>query len=155
QALSTLTAVQEKRSAYAEHTVLTWNGTVYLKSDGTPGGLRNFVFVHAERGTAAEKGEDAEIQRTPYDDEMVAEIDATYAAEHVQGATPRYWEDVRVGEEMPRMVRGPLLVADLIVSHMAHGPGFYGGLNSTKIAYKNRRRVPKFYSKNGFGAWDS
>lgn len=154
-ALSAVTAVQEKKSEYAGRTILTWNGSVFINQDGIPTGLRNFVFVHAERETARKKGKYAHIERTQYDDAMLAEIDAAYEAEYVRGAVPRFWEDVTVGEELPRLVRGPLLVADIMVVHMTSGPGFYGSLNSTKLSYKNRKRVPKFYSRNTFGAWDS
>ncbi|MGE3511277.1 MAG: hypothetical protein AB7N65_20585, partial [Vicinamibacterales bacterium] len=152
---SGLTAVQEKRSEFADHTILTWNGSIFANQNNVPVMLRNFVFVHAERDTARKKGKYAAIERTQYTDEMLAEIDATYGEEAVRGAEPRYWDDVSIGDALPRMVRGPLLVADIIAVHMTDGPGFYGALLSTKLAYKNRQRVPKFYSHNAFGAWDS
>jgi acyl dehydratase len=153
--MTALTAAQEKRSEFAERTVLTAHGTVYFRPDGAPVGLRNMSYVNAERATAAKKGKYTQIPEPHYDEDMLAEIDAAYAAEYVQGATPRYWEDVNVGDDLQRMVRGPLLVADMIMVHMMSGPGGYGALNSTRLAYKNRLRVPRFYSKNQFGAWDS
>ena len=34
--------------------------------------------------------------------------------EEVRGANPRYWEDVKVGDEIPQIVKGPLSVGEMM-----------------------------------------
>src|SRR5439155_4362340 len=95
-----------------------------------------------------------EIERTQYTPEMLAEIDRLYAEEYVRGAAPRFWEEVEEGEELPTVVKGPLLVTDIISAHMGRGWGGFG-VAPLKLGYKNRRRVPKFYTPNPFGVPDA
>ena len=33
--------------------------------------------------------------------------------EEIRGATPRYWEDVKAGDELPTLVKGPLSVGEM------------------------------------------
>ena len=56
------------------------------------------LAIHTERKTAREKGKYAAIEPAVYTDEDMGGIDAVYAAEEPQGATPRYFEDVHVGD---------------------------------------------------------
>src|SRR5947209_2325632 len=41
----------------------------------------------------------------PFTDEQLAEYYQLYANEEIRGARPRYWEDVTVGEALPRMMK--------------------------------------------------
>ena len=50
----------------------------------------------------------------PWNDEDVAAIEASILAEKPRGATPRYWEDVNVGDEMDVITKGPLGLTDFI-----------------------------------------
>ncbi|MGJ3627921.1 hypothetical protein AB5I41_14730 [Sphingomonas sp. MMS24-JH45] len=72
-------------------------------------------FIHAERRKKSEKS-DKYVRDEPasYTDEDLAEIEATYDAEYRRGADTLFFEDVDVGTELPRMVKGPLTVTDLI-----------------------------------------
>ena len=52
------------------------------------------------------------------------------------------------------MVKGPLTVTEIIAFH-AGGYGFVPyGLRSSRVGYKNRRRIAPFYIKNEHGVWD-
>jgi hypothetical protein len=49
-----------------------------------------------------------EMEEIPtYTKQQMEEIYAAQDAEEICGATPRYWEDVRVGDELQPVVRGP------------------------------------------------
>lgn len=57
---------------------------------------------------ARQRGRHADWKRYRYTEKELIDIEATNDREHMQGATPRYWEDVRQGEELPVVVRGPM-----------------------------------------------
>jgi hypothetical protein len=107
-----------------------------------------------ERKAAREKGKYAELAPAKYSDEDYAKIDAIYEAEAPRGATPRFWEDVKVGDKLQPMVKGPLTVTEIIAFH-AGGYGFVPyGLRASRVGYKNRKRIAPFYIKNENGVWD-
>lgn len=121
---------------------------------GAPFALRFLDFWHADREKSAEAGVNRDIERPHYGHEDLERFDACYEAEEARGATPRLIDDVRVGDELGPMVKGPLSVTDMVTWHVGVGWGMYGG-GTAKVAYKNRKRVPKFYVKNELGFWDS
>src|SRR5215475_10639475 len=47
-------------------------------------------------------------------EDELAEMSRLYAAEEIRGAAPRYWEDVRAGDRLPTMAKGPMTVTGFI-----------------------------------------
>ena len=121
---------------------------------GAPFAFRFLDFWHADREKSKEAGTNRDLERPHYSDEDIERFDALYEAEEVRGATPRLAGDVQVGDELGPIAKGPLSVTDMVNWHVGVGWGMYGG-GSSKIAYRNRRRVPKFYVENELGFWDS
>jgi len=72
----------------------------------------------------------------------------------VRGSTPRPWESVQVGDDVGTIAKGPLTLTDVITYHIGIGWGGYGG-GTGRVAYKNRQRVPRFYTPNELGVPDS
>ncbi|GAC1574592.1 MAG: MaoC family dehydratase N-terminal domain-containing protein [Candidatus Dormibacteria bacterium] len=72
---------------------------------------------------------------TPEDIEVIRQA---YLTEERRGAEPRYWEDVVVGSDLPRVVKGPLTLVDIMA--------FYVGRRNTypplKLAFQERERHP-------------
>ena len=62
-----------------------------------------------------------------------------YAREEVRGATPRYFEDVTVGDALPVMVKGPMTVTGFIAYAQGWG-GLY--IRANKLAWKMIHRHP-------------
>ncbi len=62
-----------------------------------------------------------------YSEEQIAEMEATWRAETRRGAEPIYAEDVRVGEALPALRRGPLTIADMVAWNAAIGPSYKAG----------------------------
>jgi acyl dehydratase len=122
--------------------------------DGSPYCHRYLDFWHADREKSAGAGKYRSIERAKYDDDHLAKIDECYESEVVRGPAPRLVSTVRSGDELGPIAKGPLCVTDIICYHVAIGFGGYGG-GSSKLAFKARRRIPKFYQKNSFGFWDS
>src|SRR5258707_512374 len=69
--------------------------------------------------------------------EDLEQIWKAYQSEAIRGATPRYVQDVTVGEELPNMTKGPMTVTGFI--NYAQG---WGGLyiRANRLAYKQLRK---------------
>ncbi|HEY4372179.1 MAG TPA: MaoC family dehydratase N-terminal domain-containing protein [Burkholderiales bacterium] len=89
--------------------------------------------------------------RKVYSEKDIADIYDLYAKEEVRGATPRYWEDVKEGEELPTMVKGPMTVTGFIAYVQGWG-GLY--VRAHKLAYKMMSKHPNTGIKNAFGIPD-
>jgi acyl dehydratase len=139
------------RSAIVSNALSLYDADDVVYSDGVE------WYVHAERRKRAE-GEEKKAKEphvpAHYTDEQLAEIEAAYDAEYVRGADTLYIEDVEVGQKLPRMVKGPLTITDLINFHMGAGWLIYG-IWPYRLAYENRKNLRGFYSKNKYGAWDA
>jgi acyl dehydratase len=144
-------SVVEKKSEFAERSVLITFASVKMNQRGEIVAVSHTLAIHTERKTAREKGKYSQIEPAVYTDEDLEALDAVYAAEEVRGADPRWWEDVKVGEVITPMAKGPLTTTDMIVFH-AGGYGFVPYAN--RIAYKNRQRIAPFYVKNEYGIPD-
>ena len=108
-----------------------------------------------ERDTARERGSKyTEVkQREPvqYSRDDIAEIFAKYAAEEVRGATPRYIEDVQVGEKLTTMVKGPMTVTGFIGYAQGWG-GLY--IRANRLAWKQLKKHPGLGIPDRFGIPD-
>ena len=147
-------SVVEKKSEFAERSVLVTYVSVKMNQRAEIVAVSRTLAIHTERKRARQKGKYSSIEPATYTDDDIAEIDQVYANEHVQGADPRWWEDVQVGDAIQPMAKGPLTQTDMIVFH-AGGYGFvpYEPC-SNRIAYKNRQRIAPFYVKNEYGVPD-
>lgn len=143
-----------KHSEFAGRSIIQVRRDVALNQRGDVIGVYRILRILTERKTAREMGKYADIEPAHYTDEDYKRIDAIYEQEHPRGAEKRYWEDVHVGDELPPMVKGPLTVTEMIAFH-AGGYGFVPyGLRSSRLGYKNRKRIAPFYIKNELGVWD-
>jgi acyl dehydratase len=147
-------SVVEKRSEFAERSVLVTYVSVKMNQRGEVVCISRTLAIHTERKKAREKGKYSAIEPATYTDEDLARIDEIYAGEQVRGSETRWYEDVTVGETLTPMAKGPLTTTDMIVFH-AGGYGFvpYAPC-SNRIAYENRQRIAPFYVKNEHGIPD-
>ena len=146
--------LEEKISQFAGRSVIQNDRNVKLNQRGEVVAVHRVLRVLTERRTAKDRGKYADIEPASYSDADIAAIDDIYAAEIRRGAQPRFWEDVRVGDALPAMVKGPLTVTEVIAFH-AGGYGFVPyGLKASRLAYQNRTRIPAFFIKNDMGVPD-
>ncbi|NPU93089.1 MAG: acyl dehydratase [Gammaproteobacteria bacterium] len=101
-----------------------------------------------ERGT---KYTDVRGKVEPYSEEQLAEFSQLYAKEEIRGATPRYWEDVKEGEELPTLMKGPMTVTGFICYAQGWG-GLY--IRANKLAWKMQQAHPGLGIKNRFNVPD-
>jgi acyl dehydratase len=143
-----------KASEFAGRSVIQIRRDVALNHRGEVVGVYRILRILTERKTARERGKYAEIEPAHYSDADLARIDAIYEQETRRGRDPRWWEDVTIGDQLQPMVKGPLTVTEMIAFH-AGGYGFVPyGLRSSRVGFKNRRRIPAFYVKNEQGIPD-
>jgi len=143
-----------KQSEFSGRSVIKVRKDVKVNQRGEVVAVYRILSVLTERKTAAKKGKYSKLEPARYTDEDIAAIDEIYAAEHVQGAVPRYFEDVQVGDSLGKMAKGPLTVTDVIVYH-AGGYGFVPYAPTVgRLAHKNRKRIAPFYVKNEYGVPD-
>ncbi len=94
-----------------------------------------------ERDTAREHGTKyagiRERGEKRYSEAELETIFNYYANEDIRGAMPRFFEDVAIGEPLPRMVKGPMTVTGFIAYAQGWG-GLY--IRANKLAWKQITR---------------
>jgi acyl dehydratase len=125
----------------------------YSDFDGRLFALNERSYHHADRKASGESGKYRDLKILPYSDEQMEEIGQAYDAEWRRGEDKLRVSDVAVGDEVPQIVKGPLTVTDVICYHVGLG---WGGMSAgpLKLAYKNRKRIPGFYTRNSLNAYD-
>ncbi|ROO87484.1 acyl dehydratase [Actinocorallia herbida] len=140
--------VKEKPSSFGGRAAHVTHDFLYANGDGEIVAVRRGTWINAERHTSRDRAKEKKpLSFDPYTDEQLAEIEAAYDAETRRGATPRYFEDVAVGDEIQPRVKGPLTVTDVVVWHIGWGmqltpPGAFG------LARRIRRKAPGLYPRN-------
>jgi len=102
-----------------------------------------------EQGTKYEGLKDKPQRR--YAEAELEKVWQLYANEEVRGATPRYFEDVAVGEALPTMAKGPMTVTGFIAFAQGWG-GLY--IRANKLAWKMIHRHKGLGIPNRFGIPD-
>jgi acyl dehydratase len=77
--------------------------------------------------------------RAKYSNEEIEEFRQAYLNEERRGSTPRYWEEVTEGEALPKVLKGPMTLVDI----MAFYAGRRSVYNPLKLAFLERERHPK------------
>jgi acyl dehydratase len=98
----------------------------------------NMMLVRAERSAAREGKKYAGYAPHRYSDDELERIGADYDAEERRGATPRYWEDVQVGDSVGHVVKGPLTVTDIICWWMGVGAPYLYAFRNRHLRLKAR-----------------
>jgi acyl dehydratase len=108
-----------------------------------------------ERDTARERGTKyAEVKARPpvsYSRDDLVKIFSLYKAEEIRGAQPRYIEDVKAGDRLQTIVKGPMTVTGFIAFAQGWG-GLY--IRANKLAWKQLEKHPGLGIPNKFGIPD-
>ena len=101
----------EMKSKWAGRKVLSYEQCDYYRQGGdlVAGYSCYDQWVDVNDVTRLNAHANTEIEETPvYTKKEIEEIYAAQDREDIRGANPRYWEDVKVGDELVPVVRGPL-----------------------------------------------
>lgn len=127
----------------------------FYRQDGTRVAEADSWCFRTDRDEARERGTkyDAVKERAPrvYSDAELEAFYELYAREEVRGAAPRYWEDVREGEDLPPIVKGPMTVTGFIAYAQGWG-GLY--IRANKLAWRQIAAHRGLGIKNRFGIPD-
>jgi acyl dehydratase len=79
----------------------------------------------------------------PWTDDEIEQIENDILGEAPRGATPRYWDDVEIGEEIPTITKGPLGLTDFI-AYIAAGGAPVPRIAAHGVALRRYRKHPKW-----------
>lgn len=116
-----LAAVVEKRSQYAGQMIEQVQEYNFYNDNRELFGQRRQSIMRMERGQARDKGKYKAVEKYRYSDEEMQTIEQAYLSEKRRGSTPRYWEDVEVGDEIGPIVKGPLTITSMVTWLMGWG----------------------------------
>lgn len=99
-----------------------------------------WVF-RTERDTAREKGVKYKNKKPlkVYTDEEIQEVAKAYASEYVRGRDTLYWEDIKIGDSLPSIVKGPMTITGFIAFVQGWGGAY---IRAHKLAFKLYRSAP-------------
>jgi acyl dehydratase len=116
----------------------------YRNQDGAL--LATFICsrMRFERTEMQKRSESRKIEVPhPWTDAEIEQIENDILAEKPRGSTPRYWEDVNVGDEIDVITKGPLTLTDEI-AYIAAGAAPIPRVAAHRIALKSYRRHPQW-----------
>lgn len=132
--------VVEKKSLMAKKTVIGYDETVYRNQRGEIVSKVIGSAVWAGRAESGQMGKYREIPKATYTPEQMRAIYDAYEREEIRGANPRYWEDVKIGEQLMPVVKGPLTVRDINAWLMGGGSPF---MRAHRIFYEYQKHHPE------------
>ncbi len=105
--------VLKKKSKMAGESLVIFTEAEFTNQDQEVIAISKEWAIHVETDKAIETNKYAAIKPYVYSREELQEIYTIQDNEVVRGPEPRYWEDVQVGDELPRIVRGPLTMMEV------------------------------------------
>ena len=110
----------------------------------------SYVF-RTDRDEARERGSKYDSVKgkvDKIDPEQLEQWFDLYRNEEIRGSTPRYWEDVKEGEQLPKMMKGPMTVTGFIGYAQGWG-GLY--IRTNKLHFRLIDDHPGLGIPNKFG----
>ena len=102
-------------SKFAGQKIIEYEQCDYYRGGAIIGGYRSWeTWAEDRRADEINKYKDDFAKLPVYTEEYIKKVHETQdqEVELLRGAKPRYWEDVKVGDELTPVVRGPLTEAD-------------------------------------------
>ncbi len=138
----------EKRSEFSGRAIQQIYETSFENQESEVVAKANSWCFRTERDTARTRDKYGSIKPHRYSIEELRTIAADYRREKVRGTEPRYWEDVRVGEELTPVVKGPLTATSVIAFLQGWG-GLY--IRAHGLAFELYEKHPALGIPNSQG----
>jgi acyl dehydratase len=134
------TGFDEKPSTFADKLIMEYQEATYNNQRGELVGKAKSWVVRVERRASRNKRKYLSIKFPhPWTDEELKRLEDEILSRRVTGSTVRYWEDVRVDQELEPLVKGPLGITDEVA--FIAGSGIFP-LVANEVALRNFRRHP-------------
>ena len=131
-----------KESSYADETVIDHFENQYWNQNGDLVARYHWWVVHFARQKARKKKKYANLELPhPWTEEQLQQIEKETLAEEIRGSKPRYWEDVKLGDEFGPVIKGPLSVTDEI-AYIIGGGVPIPRLQAHGVALRSYKRHP-------------
>jgi len=147
-----LTGLTPKETRFAARSILQEHTYTSRRGDGTKLADVKEWHMRTERDTARERGKHKDLEPAKYCPEDIQRIFADYDKESIRSTTPRYWEDVTLGEEAVHVVKGPLRVTDNVAWKI--GWGFRPFTYAHKLGVEYYKKHPMAFDLNAQGVPD-
>lgn len=121
----------------------TWfdyGDVIYINQKGEIVGKELGHTAMAERAASKSAAKYSGIPKPVYDRDDWIRILDMYEAEELRGSEPRYWEDVKIGDTVGPMIKGPLSVRDEVAWLIGAGTQF---MRAHKLEYQYEARHPR------------
>jgi acyl dehydratase len=145
---SVLQALVEKPSKFARRAIQQIYRTTFTNQRGEIVCVADSWCFRTERETARERGKYKSDGPHRYSADELAAIKRAYQTEEIRGASPRLWDDVRVGDSIPEVVKGPLTITSVVAFVQGWGSLYVRGHG---LAFDLFERHPALGIPNDFG----
>jgi len=145
---SVLKDLVEKASAFAKRAIQQVYRTTFENQRGELVCEADSWCFRKERDTARERGKYKATEPHRYTEEEIRRIAHAYQTEEFRGRTPRFWEDVAVGEALPTVCKGPLTVTSVVAFVQGWGSLY---VRAHGLAFDLFERHPALGIPNAFG----
>jgi acyl dehydratase len=118
-----LGGIEEKKSKFSQRTVkVIYDSKFYNQKGEVTAKVRSWSF-RAERHTARKVGKYSDIKLPhPWTEEQLKKVEEEVLSEEIRGDKVRYWEDVKIGEELKPVVKGPFGLTDMVAYCVGAAP---------------------------------
>ncbi|MDP6377438.1 MAG: MaoC family dehydratase N-terminal domain-containing protein [Kiritimatiellia bacterium] len=145
----------EHQTGFAGRSIQQIYHVIFFNQDGDMLAEADSWCFRTERDTAREEGQKYDHLKSRneqrYTSGQIGEIYRQYEDERPRGASPRYWEDVNVGDELPTMVKGPMTVTGFIAYAQGWG-GLY--IRANRLAWRQIHKHAGLGIENRYGVPD-
>ena len=145
---SVLKDVIEKPTAFAKRAIQQVYRTTFTNQRGETVCEADSWCFRTERDTARERGKYKDAAPHRYTEDEMERIAHAYRTEEIRGATPRFWDDVKVGESLPTVCKGPLTVTSVVAFVQGWGSLY---VRAHGLAFDLIERHPALGIPNAFG----
>ena len=144
-AIERVVGVEVKESKFSGRLVLQYVEATYANQRGELVARTLGTCTRHERKAARDAGKYSDIKTYEYTAEEFAKIDEAILREEerMSSSNIRYWEDVKEGDVLPEIVRGPLSLMDTMGFLVGCGRGHTHG-----VIFKNAVKHPGHFFRN-------
>lgn len=134
------TGFEKKKSEFAGEMIMEYQEAKYFNQRDELVAKANAWLVRVERGATRKKGKYTAI-RLPHSwtEEEIKKIEGDILSEKARGSEIRYWEDVKIGDKVGPLIKGPLGLGDEFAYFSGAG---VASLKAHRIAVKEFHRHP-------------
>jgi acyl dehydratase len=145
---SVLLDLVDKPSTFARRAIQQIYRTTFTNQTGAVVCVADSWCFRTERDTAREQGKYAALEPHRYAEDELERIRFAYRHEQIRGETPRFWDEVEVGEALPEVVKGPLTVTSIVAFVQGWGSLY---VRAHGLAFDLFDRHPALGIPNAFG----